>query len=250
MTNHNKFQQSVAIKSGITVSAWVHSITSSISQYFNLIEKNYALTQLNTQLLNENEILKQHILSQNPDTTTQLTDVEKEINYIDAKVIYNTIYKTKNHIIINKGSKHGVAPDMGVMAPSGVVGVIEKVSTNYSVVLPLINPEQRISAKLKRNYQLGSITWKGFDPYHVQMEEVPAHAIVEIGDTIVTSGYSAIFPSDQLIGIVENASLSENARFWKINIRTSVNFSRLDYVIISAYTHQDEYNNLVSELTH
>ena len=252
LLNQNLFQQSVAFQTGTTVSAWCYTISSSISQYFGLRSENRLLAEQNAELMNENERLKQQSTlfnQQNSDTiNNRIITTKQEIHYINARVIHNTLYRTQNRIIVNKGMKQGVAVDMGVFTSSGVVGVVERVSDNYAVILPLINPNQRVSAKLQASDQLGSITWKGYDPYHIQMSEVPAHARPQDGDTIVTSGYSAIFPEGKTIGVIESATLSENARFWAISIKPAVDFGRLKYVTISAYTHLDEYKQIEATL--
>lgn len=249
LVNHNSFQQSVAFRIGTTVSAWCYSLTSSVSQYFGLNTTNALLARQNAELLNANQQLRQQLAAvAPPDSSLAAGFVAPEIRYIDARVIYNSLYRTQNYIIINKGSRNGIAPDMGVFAATGIVGVVERVSLNYAVVLPLINPDQRISAKLKKSQQLGSIIWKGYDPYHIQMDEVPAHASPAVGDTIITSGYSAIFPEGMMIGVIDKAQISENARFWNINLVPAVDFSKLNYVTVAAYANLDEYKTIEAGL--
>lgn len=244
LVNHNKFQQSIAFRAGTTVSAWCYSLTSSVSQYFGLNRQNAALAQQNADLMNENRQLRQMLELYADSISTANKPTAPDIRYIKARVIYNSVYRIRNHIIIDRGANHGIAPDMGVMSASGVVGIIERVSGNYSVVLPLINPEQRISAKIRRTDQLGSVNWNAHNPYSIQLEEVPAHATIAEGDTIVTTGFSTIFPEGEMIGVVKHASLPDNARFWKIDITPAVDFSCLDYVTVSAYTNQNEYKEL------
>lgn len=255
LVNHNSLQQSIAFRYGTTVSAWCHNITSSITQYFALNQQNTILARQNAYLLNKNHQLQLLLQNSTPisvsDTLSPFIPptISADITYHPARVIFNSLYHTQNYIIIDQGANHGIKPDMGVFSPLGVVGVIESVSNNYSVVLPLINPDQRISAKISLTNQLGSITWKGYNPYLIQMDEVPAHAIVNNGDSIITSGYSAIFPEGILIGTVHDAILRDNARFWKINITPAVDFARLDHVFVAAYTNIDEYHQTESSIS-
>lgn len=243
LVNHNKFQQSVAFRAGTTVSAWCYGITSSVSQYFGLNKQNAMLARQNAELMNQNALLQQQ-LNLIADSITADLQTPADIRYIKSRVVYNSIYRIRNYIIIDRGANHGITPDMGVVSASGVVGVVERVSSNYAIVLPLINPEQHISAKIRSTNQLGAISWKGYDPYVIQMDEVPAHVSVSEGDTIVTTGFSTIFPEGEMIGTVKKASLPDNARFWQIDITPAVDFSRIDYVTVSAYIRKSEYNTM------
>lgn len=248
LVNHNAFQQSVAFRVGTVVSAWGHGLTAGVSRYFGLAGENELLAEQNTVLMNENEMLRMRLAAVDSSGAGAGAAGVADIRYIKARVVHNSVYKTRNYVIIDRGSDDGVAADMGVMCAAGVAGVVERVSANYAVVLPLINPDMRVSAKVASSGQLGSIIWKGYDPGHVQMDEVPAHSPVAQGDTVVTSGYSAIFPEGVMIGVVERAVLPENGRFWRIEVRTAVDFSRLDYVTVSAYRHQREFLELENGL--
>jgi rod shape-determining protein MreC len=148
-------------------------------------------------------------------------------NYLSAKVVFNSVYDLQNYIIIDKGSAHGVEEDMGVFAPQGVVGVVQRVSKNYAVVLPIINPEQVISAKIKGNNQLGSVKWDGKSPLKAKLYEIPSHVNVVAGDTVVTSGFSAIFPEGVMIGVVDKAAHVENTMYCDVDINLAVDFQSL-----------------------
>jgi rod shape-determining protein MreC len=154
----------------------------------------------------------------------------------------------QNYIIIDKGSAHGVEEDMGVFASQGVVGVVQRVSENYAVVLPIINLEQVISAKLKSNNQLGSVKWTGKSPLMAKLYEIPSHVNVVAGDTVVTSGFSAIFPEGIMMGVVDKASHIENTLYCDVDVRLSVDFQSLSYVTVSAFANKNELLNLQSEL--
>ena len=137
---------------------------------------------------------------------------------------------------------------MGVFAPQGVVGVVQRVSENYAVVLPIINPEQVISAKIKGNNQLGSVKWNGKSPLKAKLYEIPNHVNVVAGDTIVTSGFSAIFPDGMMIGVVDKATVVENTMYCDIDVTLAVDFQSLTYVTVFAFENQNELLNLQKSL--
>ena len=193
IVHKNDFQHSVYLRDTAAIAGSTYQITSSIGDYFNLRGVNEELAIENNRLRNELDVLiKEKECYAIDSLTPQCNNIE--ISYINAKVVYSSIYKLQNFIVIDQGSANGIEADMGVVSHNNVVGVIQYASENYAVILPLININQRISAKIKKDNQLGTITWNGKSSQQVQFEEIPRHAAPEIGDTVVTSGYSAIFP--------------------------------------------------------
>ena len=236
VVNKNDLQRSVAFRCATTFSAWTYEITNSVTDYFGLAETNKYLAEENARLYKE---LADYKLLAIDSVVAQ----SKE-NYLSAKVVYNSVYDLQNYIIIDKGSVHGVEEDMGVFASQGVVGVVQRVSKNYSVVLPIINLEQVISAKIKGNNQLGSVKWDGKSPLRAKLYEIPSHVNVVAGDTIVTSGFSAIFPEGIMIGVVDRAKHVENTMYCDVDVNLAVDFQSLSYVTVSVFENKNELLNL------
>ena len=236
VVNKNDLQRSVAFRCATTFSAWTYEITNSVTDYFGLAETNKYLAEENARLYKE---LADYKLLAIDSVVAQ----SKE-NYLSAKVVYNSVYDLQNYIIIDKGREHGVEEDMGVFASQGVVGVVQRVSKNYSVVLPIINLEQVISAKIKGNNQLGSVKWGGKSPLRAKLYEIPSHVNVVAGDTIVTSGFSAIFPEGIMIGVVDRAKHVENTMYCDVDVNLAVDFQSLSYVTVSVFENKNELLNL------
>lgn len=245
VVNKNDLQRSVAFRYATTLSAWTYEITNSVTDYFGLAEANKELSEENARLLTENARYRDLMLcSDSSGVSNQLGIVRARESYLSAKVVYNSVYDLQNYIIIDKGSAQGIEEDMGVFTPQGVVGVVQRVSKNYAVVLPIINPEQVISAKIKGNNQLGSVKWNGKTPLKAKLYEIPNHVNVVAGDSIVTSGFSAIFPEDIMIGVVDKATNVENTMYCDIDIALTVDFQSLSYVTVAAFTNKNELLNL------
>lgn len=239
----NELQQSVIFRYTTDIVAKCYYVISSVESYFYLDEVNEHLVAENNQLRSRVDELKNQVDLLTADSVA-LPQVLPEVDYISAKIVYNSVYRTQNYIIINKGADQGVEPDMGVIAPQGVVGVVARVSKNYSVVLPIINPDQRISVKIKSNQQLGMLVWDGVNPKFSQMEEIPSHVNPVVGDTIVTSGFSAIFPDGLIVGVIDRAVNEEHAPFCKVNVKLAVDFQSLSYVTVTAFRNREELINL------
>lgn len=155
----------------------------------------------------------------------------QQFNYIAAKVINNSVGKFSNYLTINRGWLHGVRPNMGVINSTGdgIAGIVLNVSRHYAVVMSVLHKDSKISARVKSNRYFGSLTWNGENPRYMQLEAIPKHAIMKMGDTIVTSGYSSIFPTEMLIGFVENFKLESGSNFYTINVRLNCEMGALEH---------------------
>lgn len=247
VVNKNDLQRSVAFRYATTLSAWTYEVANSVTDYFGLVEVNKNLAEENARLCKEIADCKLQIT----DYRLQIADsvkTQSSEDYLSAKVVYNSVYDVQNYIIIDKGRAQGVEEDMGVFAPQGVVGVVQRVSENYSVVLPIINPEQVISARIKGNDQLGSIKWDGKSPLKAKLYEIPSHVNIVAGDAIVTSGFSAIFPEGVMIGVVDKATRVENTMFCDVDVALSVDFQSLVYVTLFSFEKKSELLNLQKSL--
>ncbi|MEE1090333.1 MAG: rod shape-determining protein MreC [Paludibacteraceae bacterium] len=246
VVNKNDLQRSVAFRYATTLSAWTYEVTNLVTDYFGLAEANKYLAEENARLYKEIADYKSKFVD-SVDVQSMVTYQSSE-NYLSAKVVFNSVYDLQNYIIIDKGSAHGVEEDMGVFAPQGVVGVVQRVSKNYAVVLPIINPEQVISAKIKGNNQLGSVKWDGKSPLKAKLYEIPSHVNVVAGDTVVTSGFSAIFPEGVMIGVVDKAAHVENTMYCDVDINLAVDFQSLSYVTVAVFENKNELLNLQKSL--
>ncbi len=246
VVNKNDLQRSVAFRYATTLSAWTYETTNLVTDYFGLAESNKYLAEENARLYKEIADYKSQVVD-----SVLIQSGEKSQStesYLSAKVVFNSVYDLQNYIIIDKGSAHGVEEDMGVFAPQGVVGVVQRVSKNYAVVLPIINPEQVISAKIKGNNQLGSVKWTGKSPLKAKLYEIPSHVNVVAGDSVVTSGFSAIFPEGVMIGVVDKAAHVENTMYCDVDINLAVDFQSLSYVTVAVFENKNELLNLQKSL--
>ena len=164
-----------------------------------------------------------------------------------AHVVFNTINKANNYIIIDKGKKEGVIADMAVLSPTGVVGVVSDVSENFSTVISLLNPDSRVSAKIFPVNQIGTVVWVDPDPAIAQVTDIPQHLMVAIGDSVVTSGYSDVFPKDILIGTVIEKFDNPNNTFLTIKIKLATDFRNLYHVYLVSNLYKPELDALKNQ---
>jgi len=227
ITGNNSFHRAAFLNSSNIITSSVYNTWSNISRYFSLTRENNKLLQENIRL---REQLDQYALVVSDSSAISTGDTV--FNYIPARVINNSANKQHNYITLNKGRKDGVRPDQGIISGQGIVGIVTNVSESYSMGLSVLNPRWGISAKLKKSGYYGSLVWPGKDYNKAELKEIPFHINLEIGDTIVTSGYSSAFPEGVLIGTIEHLTQPEGENYYKIEVLLSTDFKSVSSVEI------------------
>jgi len=232
----------------------VYSVSGEIISYFGLKKANEDLLIKNAELQDRLLNLEDHIHSLQSDTLKTrafLNDSVLNANqyeFIIARVINNSISKLENYIWINKGSKDGITSEMGVISQQGIVGIVRAVSTNYSVVQPVINPKTILSCKVKGSNTPGSLIWTGEDYRYVNLEGFPRFEKFEKGDTIITSGYSGIFPEGIMVGYVEDSKGQSDDNFLILKVMLSTDFASLKDVLIINNNNRQEIIDLEKQV--
>ena len=234
LVDNNPYQRHIYLTSANRVSSVVYGGVGEIRSYFNLKSINSDLQQRNALLEMEVINLKRQIT----DYTTLLLlysialpdSIAQNYEYHFANVINNSVTHPKNFITIDKGRLDGISPEMGVVDQNGVVGIVANVSDHASRVLSLLNSDLRLSCKVKNTDFFGSLVWHGGSPHYATLEEMPRHVKFAKGDTIVTSGYSAVFPPGLIVGTIEDNQKSTDNNFLSLKIKLTTDFTRLSTV--------------------
>lgn len=186
-----------------------NSIANYSTENFNYLNEFFELKKINSNLLEENLILKNQLEKVNkPTSLDSLTNIN--FSYKNAKVISNNLSSFKNILVINKGIKDGLKNEMGVINSDGIVGIINSTSKNYSSIMSILNIEIKINAKIKKTSHFGTLEWDGLSTKYLKLNDIPETANIKIGDSIVTGGMSLIFPEGIKIGVVSKISNHEN----------------------------------------
>lgn len=218
----------------------IHSYFSGVSSYFSLSDENMALMRENAQL--------REMLSQFSMDTSMLHLPTYSFDHKIVRVVNNSYAKRNNYIVIAAGLRQGIVPDMALFNSDGIVGYVKHSSDNYSVAISLLNHQDfHTSGKIKGTDNPGSISWDGIDYRRVTMDEIPAHTDIKIGDTIVTTDHSNIFPADIPIGVVESVE-NANSMMMSARIRTTADMSRLGYLYAVSLRGQRERQQLEQQI--
>lgn len=217
--------------------AGVHKEISAVGDYFGLRHENDVLLARIADLQNENEIL--HQFPTVPDTAALRRVKAGQYTFTTASVISNSVMKQENFIMIDKGGRDGISPEMALITPEGsIVGYVLRVSDKFAYAISVLNTEFRTGGKIKDKDFFGSIYWDGRDHSYVTLSEIPKYADISVGDTIVT-GYSSIFPPDVLIGTVEHYELNPSA-YYNVRVKLATDMSRLGRLLVVNYSDMQE----------
>ncbi|WP_168355314.1 MULTISPECIES: rod shape-determining protein MreC [Bacteroidales] len=244
--SHNSYHHSVYLSSANVVSSFVNSTVSEITGYFHLRSINESLQASNAML--ENEVL--NLRHQIAECKTKLSDTVKyeaypdRFDYISATVVNNSVRHPRNYFSIDKGAADGIKRGMGVVDQNGIVGIVNVTGEHTARVISLLNETQHFSVRLKGTQFIGSLSWKGRDPQIAYVEEMPRHARFQVGDTIVTSGFSTTFPGEIPVGIVMNRVKSSDDNFFVLKVCLTTDFRALSIVRVI----KDEYKSSLDSL--
>ena len=242
------FNTTLALKANLsvrlrTVQIGLQQHFATLADYAHLSEENLALVNENIALRNQLEIALRRVENVADSLQSPLTIDSLQYERIAARVVHNTVAQQHNLFTLNRGSLHGAAPQMPVLSHGNVAGLVVAVTTHYARAISLINTDFRISARLKRGNYFGSLAWDGGDYRTALLTEIPHHAEIRLGDSVVTSGFSNIFPPDLLLGVVESVE-NRGGDFSTARIRLATDFKRLQNVVILDNRHRAELDSL------
>jgi rod shape-determining protein MreC len=230
---NSKYHQAAFVNMANTANGKAYQTVSGVTDYFYL-------RQMADSLVAENATLHARLKESTDDKaahTQQQTDtiggrVEQVFTYIPAKVIHNSVNLSANYIYINRGAKQGITTQMGVISPGGVVGQVVNVTDDYAAVMSLLNKNFKVSAKLRNSNYFGTLSWEGKNTTLAKLKEIPKHVKMKEGDTIVTSGYSELFPENVIVGTVKHVNAEPEENFLDIDVTLSTNMNNISYVYV------------------
>ncbi len=242
LVNSTYYQSSAILKAGSRVTGRFYTSISNATDYLKL-------RTTNDQLARENAMLRQMkgvSFLKNDTSSFWVNDTiyKQQYQYIVSKVVLNTVGKRNNYIMLDKGTRSGIKKDMAVITSDGIVGTVVTVSENFSWVMSMLNKHTRISGRITKNNQMGTIIWNGVNHLYGTLTDIPAHVKIAKGDTIVSSGYSYIFPAGLMIGTITDFRVEQGDHFYIIPFKFSVDFNALQYVYVVKNLMKDEQEAL------
>ncbi|MBR5592937.1 MAG: rod shape-determining protein MreC [Bacteroidaceae bacterium] len=238
----NNYQKATLFTSANSIAGNIYTAMTNVDSYFGLKDENEALINYNNALINEIEALKNRLRKY--EDSTSIAVIEQTYHndgfyYNTAKVVNNSINKINNFITIDKGLSQGVGDQMGVFNHQGVIGVTVTASDNFTVVMPLLNSRSIISCKVK-DKALCTLKWDGSDTQRSYLIDLPRYELFESGDTVVTSGFSSMFPAGIPLGQIERLEDSADGQSYRAQVKLFVDFSNIDNVFVVGNNNREE----------
>ena len=167
-----------------------------------------------------------------------------DVRIIKARVINNTLNRLDNYMTLDKGSVDGVRNDMGVVSIEGVAGIVCLVSPHYALAISVLNRKSNINCKVQGTGYFGYLKWDGGDSRYAYVRDLPRYAEVALGDTIVTNGYSSVFPAGIMIGRIVDISDSDDGLSHLLRVELATDFGKLNDVRLIVPQSQEERTGL------
>ncbi len=243
VVGNNQYQSTTYFNTSNRIAANVVSTSQNIREYFSLRDINGDLANENTGLRKKLDQCDQliHFMELN---NVKDPAIINRFDYVSAKVINNSTRYYKNFITINRGKAHGLEPGMAAISPQGAIGKIKSVSDHYAVLISLLNIDDQVSSLIKRTGHFGTVQWDGTDPRLIDLKYIPRHVELKVGDTVMTSGYNAVFPEGIMIGVIKSYKLNEEAQFHTIKVELSQDFGKISFVEIVKSNLKQEKDSL------
>lgn len=247
---YNHYQGSVWFTQANTAAAMVHEWEAKALSYLRMPAENAALVRRNIILQNKLDVLRHELaLTQADTSSTQKTQEEmlRGMTLIPAQIVDNSVRKRDNMLVINVGSNDGVAPEMGVVSGTGVVGIVSAVTQHHALVMSILNSHSSISCRLRGTEYFGYLKWKGGKPLRAYMDDVPRHAHIQKGDVIETSGFSSVFPAGIFLGKVAEIKNSSDGLAYELEILLSTDIANLRHVNVIDNHNKAEIDSLLTQ---
>ena len=237
------YRQAVFMTSAGRVTSHIYSGASAVTGYFHLRSINEDLQTRLAQLELENIDLRRQL--QRADERYFADSVKPDpslmpYEFIVARVINNSIARPNNFITLDRGSLDGIEPEMGVVDQNGIVGIVNVVGPHSSRIISMLNSDLRLSCKVKGSDAFGSLVWDGRSPRYAMLEELPRHVEFQQGDTIITSGYSVVFPEGIPVGRVVEQLRDHDDNFYTLRVELLTDFATLSTVRVIRNFMKDE----------
>lgn len=246
---HNYYHQAAFFNSSNAVAGGFYQRLNNFTAYLDLRRVNDSLVNYVSTL--QGSLPQNQFSDSSTFAALQLdSTASQRYFYTGAHVINNTIEFRNNYLTLDKGSLAGIKARTAVMASNGIVGIVKDVSPHFSTVISLLNKNARISVRMKKTGTTGTVLWSGGSFRYADLIEIPEHIDVKVGDTVLTSPYSSIFPDGLFIGTIAEVNLPEGSSMYEIRVKLGADFKQLNYVWVIEDRLISERDTLESKLSY
>lgn len=242
MVQNNGYQGSHVLNSSNQAVANVYESAANTKEYFSLKQENEKLARENSIL--RNFLKANYAVLPLKEFTKNDTLYKQQYSYINAKVVNSSVNKRRNFLTLNVGSEQGITQDMAVMAGDGIVGIVTNVSRNFSSAMSLLHKDVRVNCQLKKDGSYGPLVWEGGDYKFCLLTDIPTHAKIANGDTVITSELSGIFPEGIMVGTIESFERRKNESYYTAKVKLSADLKKVNHVYVIKNKFKNERDSI------
>jgi rod shape-determining protein MreC len=242
LVRNNFFHRAGAVNTANRVVGSMLETRNEMTAYLDLKDQNKMLLE---ELARLRSMQKSSFAPYSSNTfSIRDTVFRQQYEYIAGQVVDNTVSRRNNFVTINRGSAQGIRPDMGVLTTNGVVGLVLNVSENFCTVMSLLHKDVKVSARLKKDGTFGQLIWAGTDYRTAELIDLPTHAKLVKGDTLITSGLGEAFPAGVPVGTVVSWEKKAGDKTYTVQVQLTTDFRKLEHVMIVRNLFRDELQQL------
>lgn len=242
MVQNNGYQGSQVLNSSNQVVAHVYAAAANTSDYFSLKQENDKLALENSVL--RNFLKSNYLILPLQDFKRNDTLYKQQYSFMSAKIVNSSVNKRRNFLTLNVGADQGIRQDMAVMSSEGIVGIVTNVSANFSSVMSVLHKDVRVNCQLKKDGSYGPLIWDGKEYRFCLLTDIPTHAKIKAGDTVITSELSGIFPEGIMVGTVDSYERRQNEGFYTAKIKLSADLKKVNHVYVIKNKFKTERDSL------
>lgn len=212
---------------------WVSSSVEELLRRYVLQDQVYA----ENQRLREQVASLQTELNQMREASARFDQVLQELEWVrdtSAPTVYAEIIGTSTDPLtrvwwLNRGRDQGVEPRQPVVVAAGVVGRVQHISSHQAMVQLIVDQRSRFPAMIQRSRARGIVVGTGDG---LELRQVLPREDIQVGDRVVTSGLSQLFPKGLSVGIVTEVRREEHELFQTAVLAPAADFGQLEAVAI------------------
>lgn len=244
LMDRNHYQRVQYFNSSNRISAGMDQSFTGLTDFFHLKSQNDSLARENARLLEQLQGKVDYLVYKNDSVIDTLN--REVYHFSSARIIKKSTHAIRNYITIDKGRLDGLEVEMGVIGPQGIVGIVKSVNEKFSIIMPVIHADFKVSCRL--GDYIGSLSWDAIDSRYAQIKDLPQHINLDVGQEVLSSGYSSFFPMNQAIGVIHQIEKPEGGSFYEVDVALSTDFRTLGFVYVVDYLRKTDQQELEQNL--
>ena len=230
----------------LETTSWIEARFAWAGHFLRALEENETLRQENIAYSSELARLREARVENERLRSLLAFRDSTEVPMVPARIVAKDLYRQSNLLTLDVGRVDSVQVDMPVVDERGILGKVVFVSEHYSRVMPYLNTNFRVPAKILELGTSGLVSWPGGNQDRLLLELIAKTEPVEAGQLVVTSEFSGVFPRGYPIGTIDTVAVQPGLNELEILLRPAAPLSEAEYAFVLLETPDPEQVELES----